>query len=210
MKITLLTMGSDSILPMTRITAPNKLEYCLKYGLQFSLKKYTNIKQIHLEKYEFILSSLQECDWLWFMGIDTLIMNYNTNVETFLDNKYDFIIGKDIQGINNDVFFLKNTYESKLFINELIMRMEDYGDDQEAMIVIKDKIPEFKYKIVPQKLFNAYLYEEEACYSIYPRNKDGIYEGNYESGDFILHFPGIEHIRREFLVNKYSNKVIKN
>lgn len=210
MKITLLTIGSESILPMTRITAPNKLEYCLKWGLQFELKKYNAIGKImELEKYKIILNSLSECDWLWFMGIDTLIMNYNINVNTFLDNRYDFIISQDIQSINNDVFFIRNTNETKLFINKMISDVNNYDDDQVAMFDIKDKISNFKYKIVSQKLFNAYLYEEEACYSIYPRNKDGIYEGNYESGDFILHFPGIEHIRREFLIGKYSEKVIK-
>lgn len=210
MKITLLTANSETQQAMAKITALNKIEYCLKWGLQFCLKKYTHPNEIYIEKFKFLLSSLSECDWMWFMGTDTLIMNYNINVETFLDNKYDMIIGHDIQSINNDVFFIKNTIVSKIFLKELIRTKEDFVDDQVAMNKIKDEIPDFKYKIVSQKLFNAYLYEEEACYSIYPRNKDGIYEGNFVSGDFVLHFPGIEVIRREFLVGKYSNQVIKN
>jgi hypothetical protein len=204
MKITLLTAASKEHWPILNLTAPDKMEYCLRYQLQLSIRKHEVLSPWH-EREDFMKDALSECDWLWFMGADTLIMNHTINVESLIDTNYDFIIGQDYNGINNDVFFLRNCPESFKFIEEVTKRNTDLSDDQVAMFTVKDQIENFKYKIVPQKQFNCYLYDTEPAYTPYPKGLDG----NFRDGDFVLHLPGMDIMHREVLLKEYVNKVIK-
>lgn len=45
---------------------------------------------------------------MW-VDTDTVIMNFETRLESFLDERYDLIISKDFRGLNNGVFFIKNS-----------------------------------------------------------------------------------------------------
>lgn len=202
MKITLLTIASPEYWDMMNITAPSKFQYCLKNNIQFEMRQHSSLmKTIHDERIHFSLSTLRKCDWLWFMGADTLIMNQKIDVNNFLDPEYDFIIGEDINGINNDVFFLKNTLKSKLFLTRTLMNNPQYENEQESMksILITSTL---KTKIVHQKQFNSYLYDE---YS-YSDDKGG----SYSEGDFILQVPGLPKERKMQLLNEYSKKILTN
>jgi hypothetical protein len=213
MNITLLTAYSDEYWPLCQINATNKLDYCLKYKLQFSLKHHktpvfdsNNNQWSWGEREIFMRDSLKECDWLWFMGGDTLIMNYNIDVHSLIDDNYDFIIAKDYNGINNDVFLLKHSIKSFEFLDEVFKRhILSPTNDQSEMEKLKDNISGFTYKIISQKLFNCYLYDTEPEYNGYPKGL----EGNYSDGDFILHLPGMTLNRRIEIINKYLLKVIK-
>lgn len=199
MKITLLTAASHEYWPLLQLTAPNKLQYCLKHHIQLDVKKHTTF--IASDRQWMMLKSLDHSDWLWFMGADTLVMNHNIDVRQFLDDKYDFIIGEDINGINNDVFFLKNNDISNQFLYRVIELNKIEANDQESMKVAMREMPEFKVKIVHQKQFNSYLYSE---YN-YP-NDNG---GSYSKGDFVLHLPGIPNSRRIEIVKEYLKLVDK-
>jgi len=207
-KITLTTASSDSFWYIFRHTVPNKVEYCLRWGIQFDMRKLS-VGFHWTERIKIILKMLDDCDWLWFMGGDTLIMNQTIDVKRFINPAFDFIIGKDINGINNDVCFFKNSEGSRKFLNKILSDYSTYQDDQEPMKVIigsnPPMLPDFKYCIVPQKFFNSYLYDSEPAYDMYPKS----YAGNFKHGDFILHFPGIDNYRREELIQKYIREVIK-
>ena len=204
MEITLFTLSTNEFWFLNKLTAPNKMEYCVRWGLQMSMRKLAYPYPWGL-KGEYILNTLNECDWLWFMGADTLIMNQTIDVKTLIDDQYDFIIGKDVNGINNDVFFLKNSVASREFMKAVVDQRLILPDDQHAMKSFMGVIPNFKYNIVSQKLFNAYLYSTEPAYASYP----GVHEGDFKPGDFVLHFPGMDNIRRQFLINKHLPGVIK-
>lgn len=200
MKITLLTEATKEYWPLLKIGAPNKLEYCLRHNIQFSMRRLeepfsANVRDLPMKQ------TLDECDWVWFMGSDTLIMNHKIDVRQYLDNQYDFIIAQDINGINNDVFFLKNSAESYMFMNLVMLYNNTEANDQDSMVKAMKEIKNFKTKIVPQRAFNSYLYSE---YS-YPDDMGG----NYTKGDFVLHLPGIPNERRIILMNEYLKLVDK-
>ena len=208
MIITLMTVSSDSFWYIFRHTVPNKVEYCLRWGLQFDMRKLS-VGFHWTEKVKMMLDDLEHCDWLWFMGGDTLIMNHTIDVKRFINKDFDFIVGKDYNGINNDVCFIKNSEASKKFLNKMLTDFSHLHDDQEPMKMIinaqQQLIPDFKYCIVPQRFFNSYLYSTENAYDMYPKD----YEGDYKHGDFVLHFPGMDNYRREELIQKYSKEIIK-
>lgn len=204
--ITLLTASSEDFWFLNQLSAPNKLEYCLRWQHQIVIRKIIpnpwGWKPLIVKD---LLNEIHDNDWIWFMGADTLIMNQTIDVRRFIDEQYDFIIGRDYNGINNDVFFLKKTVASINFIDEIIKLISVCNSDQEAMIQLMNKIPDLKSCIVSQKLFNAYLYDTEPAYASYPRG----YEGNFAHGDFVLHFPGMDNIRRQQLLQMYLPHVIR-
>lgn len=202
MRISLLTDASTEFWNIMQFTAPNKLEYCLKWGIQFSMRK-NNGKNAPVwgEREIFMLETLRECDWLWFMGADTLIMNHQIDVRIFLDDRYDFIIGHDVNGINNDVFFLRNNHRSHLFLQKVLASNSYFPQDQIAMQYMAELIPGFKMSVVHQKQFNSFLYSE---YN-YPDDKGG----SFSTGDFVLHLPGMSNHRRLQLIQEYLPQVIK-
>ena len=202
MRISLLTAASTDFWNIMQFTAPNKLDYCLKWGVQLSMRKHDLDRVLPWgEREVFMLDTLKECDWLWFMGADTLIMNHTIDVRIFLDERYDFIIGKDVNGINNDVFFLRNNHKSQLFLHKVLASNSYFPQDQTAMHYVAEMIPSFKVSVVHQKLFNSFLYSEYH----YPDDKGG----SFTEGDFVLHLPGMPNHRRLQLIREYLPKVIK-
>lgn len=201
MKVTLLTASSKEYWPLMAISSINKLEYCLRYGIQLSMAVHADIDGYGNwgERESFMLDALDayDCDWLWFMGCDTLITNMQTDVRTMCDPQFDFIIGKDINGINNDSFLLQNTKASKDFIKRVMYR-RDKGTDQCAMNE-EMEAEGLRVALVSQRLFNSFKYDEYR-YGPYP-------DGNWQDGDFVIHFPGLRLARRIELMTEFAGKV---
>jgi len=116
---------------------------------------------------------LPSCDWLFWTDADSIITNFDTRLETFIDENYNFIITKDINGMNGGHWFIKNTPWSYEFLDDVWAqesRIDHVWWEQQAIMDVYDKYKE-KIKIVPNKLFNAY-------------------PDSWEEGDFLIHFPG--------------------
>ena len=196
MKITLLSAASPEYWELMKITAPNKLEYCLKHNIQLSIRQHDEVEK---ERVQFMKETLHQTDWLWFMGTDAVIMNHTIDVRQFLDENYDFIIGEDVNGINNDVFFIKNNVRGHEFLDQVKEFNKICKNDQDSMVeAIKSTIG-LKTKIVHQKQFNSFKYDE---YN-YPDDKGG----SYSDGDFILHLPALTNQRRIELFTQYLQQV---
>lgn len=205
MEVSLVTAASDLYWDLFMATIPNKIEYCIRWNVNFIPKKHTT-GNIDNERQEFMIEAWHRSkaldSWLWFMGADTLIMNHTIDVRKFLDKDYDLIIGQDINGINNDVFFLQNTWKSKQFLEATLAYNKTMPNDQESMALVIDEMkPDLRTKVVPQKEFNSYLY------NLYHYPDDN--GGNYTDGDFVLHLPGLSNQQRMKLVTEYLQKVTK-
>ena len=203
MNITLLTGASQEYKPIIELSAPNKLEYCLRHNIQFTNRVHSDalsMQELGAERQQYMLDALKECDWLWFMGADTLIMNYNKDIRDYIDNDYHFIIGEDVNGINNDSFLLKNCKESINFLERSKNYSGSLANDQECMKLTMRLSFGFKYSIVPQRQFNSMLYSE---YN-YPDDKGG----SYQPGDLVLHFAGMSNAKRVPLMYEYLTEVI--
>lgn len=200
MKVTLLTASSKEYWLLMALSAPNKLEYCIRHGVQFAMNIHTHIDAFKNwgERELFMLDALDayDCDWLWFMGADTIITNQTLDIRTLCDDEFDFIIGVDVNGINNDSFLLKNCKASRDFLKRVLCR-RDAPHDQDAMFAEKDV--SLKTKLVGQRTFNSYKYDEYG-YGPFP-------EGTWQEGDFVLHVPGLHLVRRVQLMQEYLGKV---
>lgn len=130
-----------------------------------------------------IQKHLKDYDWIYWSDADSLIMNKDIKLESFIDANYDLIISKDCyEKINTGSFLIKNCawshyilkriYEQKQFINHSLW-------EQKALQYILDHDPSqlSHLKILDQRTLNANF---------------GYGDSNfwYQDGDFIVHFYG--------------------
>lgn len=206
-KITLLTVSSsdNDYWGVFNLSVPNKLEYCLRHRLQLASVIHKNYHPYNNwgERESFILDALDSynCDWVFFQGADTLVTNMTVDLRQFLSTEFDIIIGVDINGINNDSMFFQNTPKTHEFLKRVINKRTSVANDQVAMGAVMTEMSELRISRVSQRLFNSMKYDEYG-YGLYP-------EGNWQPGDFVIHFAGLLNQRRILLMNEYLNKVIR-
>ncbi len=201
MTVTLLTAASNEFWPLLEIAGPNRMEYCLRHKLQLAMAHHGRIgADGHWgERETFMLDALDsyDPDWLWFTGADSLITNMTIDIREKCLSEFDFIVGVDINGMNNDSFLLQNTKASRDFLKRTICR-RDGPHDQSAMAKEMHR-GGLRVALVNQRLFNSYKYDEYD-YGPYP-------DGTWQPGDLMIQFPGLFFDRRVELMKEFTTKI---
>jgi len=208
----ILTIASNEFQPLQDLTVPNKREYADRWGCIVhdlvhpdGFTAFDRPKQLLT-----VLKSIQPNDWVWFMGADTLIMNMTIDWRSRLVEGKDLIITHDILGINNDSFFIRHTPRAVDFLKWVIAMEGKQQSDQEAMAaLIRNHF--IDAAIVNQRQFNSYLID---IYKNLPHMKPAHarnpnHDGNFQLGDFVLHFPAITLEGRLDLTKQFLGKVIR-
>lgn len=199
LKIGLLTAYYENYKSLANLVVPNLQGYCMKqgYGLynyilpeegaHYSFKRMEMLRK---------LFDYHKIDVILCTDIDILITNYNIKIESFLDDKHDFFITKDVNGINAGNFIIRNTEWSRSFLDFILSKKDSFSNDQNVLESIKDDIfwkP--KIKILPHPSINSYHYHEygENWGVIGDRKieRPTEEEGDWQAGNFLLHLPGI-------------------
>lgn len=187
----------------------SKRAYCKKHGYDFIFckKSLDPSRKIYWSKILLALKVLENPSYKWvvWLDADTLIMNQDIPLEDLIDEKVNFCISQDWNGINSGVFFIKNCNWSKRFLTNVYARTDcltEKWPEQTAIARELHEKPEFgsKAKIVPQRLFNSYPPEMRSSLT-----------STYQPGDFLLHFAGIrgsENLSKIFA--KYSRQILNN
>jgi hypothetical protein len=219
MKIILQNCYADNYLSLGNLTwHKNKVAYAAKHGYGTRLNIYQNeadtphplsfygFKKIyHLQK----IFNEDNPDWVWVTGCDSLITNFNIKLESIIDENFHFIIAKDVNGINMDSFLVRNSQEGRSFIDLIASSYEKYKDHPLAeQGCVIDNLVEFNniIKIVHQKTFNSYNYE--IMYNQGIIHHPPPWEGMWEHGDLLIHWPAMQLYRRLQLAEEYSQHVI--
>jgi len=219
MKISLCTLHNNTYAQLANITLRNKREYCEKHGYELYCKT-ENFKYSHLgfEKINVVLETFERSnpDWMMWLGCDTLITNHTIKIEDRIDDKYDLIISSDSNWlINSDSFIVKNSNLGRDFFKKVLNLYDVYINNpfyEQACMIDLINSDRFRnsVKIVPQKMLNSYNYDMYPHIPKMSGKKDffGNY-GEWEYGDFILHWPGVTMSNRMSLANTHSGFVIK-
>lgn len=213
--LTLLTACSVQYQPLGSLTNPGKLEYCERHGHDFLFFKHRDPLTCW-QRVDFWKRALPLNPWLWFTGADLMITNLQTPALQFCDEAAHLVIGLDVNGINCDSFFLKNCPESFEYLDRVRAGEGKVFTEQEAMASVvglptngrialglfsSPCFEEFKVKIVPQKWFNAYPYEQFG-YGPQP-------DKTWRPGDFVCHWPGLSFEHRMKLAKETLGKVVR-
>jgi hypothetical protein len=204
---------------LAAITYNNKLYYCKKHKYPLLLKNnnWRNI-EIGFEKAFLILDAFNQypsCEWVFFSECDTFITNMDIKLETIIQNESKhFVITTDSNGINAGSFFVRNSAEGKLFLKTLIDNISSFGNEQHYFQVVHDANYYNLSNLIslyPQRSFNSYEYSTMIKRNIGLRNLDlDCFEnnGNWEYGDFMIHWPSFSLEDRILLGEKYSLSIV--
>lgn len=164
--------------------------YAEKNGYDFCLKNFNfNLenRHFHFEKQLFLLSIIDNYDWVLYLDADAFVTNPDVLVESLLDNDYDLVMAPgNTRLFNAGVMLLKNTKNTKKLLQETL-NSAIIDSDNNAMIEAYRKTEEVKLKLIPRKSLNSY-------------GGDKIFE--WESGDFIMHMA--------LSNNEYRQKKLEN
>lgn len=188
-----------------KLGTDSKRTYCKKHGYDFICCEGSLdcSRQIFWSKILLALQTMETPSYRWIVWLDadTLIMNQDIRLEDIINEKANLIIGKDWNGINSGVFFIRNCDWSKRFLKSVYARTDCIDLKWPEQIAMYNEIQEnlefgAKVKIVPQRLFNSYPVELVSSEN-----------HTYQPGDFIIHFTGIHNNALSKLFDKYSQQI---
>jgi hypothetical protein len=205
--VNLCTSNIDDLGSLTNAT---KKEYCQRHGYEF----FTIGDEFVGERSEpwtfamdwfkpkFLIKLFNErpdIEWALVTEADATITNLTIPMEDKIDNDYHIIVPVDRLNLNSGNLLVRNSPEGRAYLQAML-------DDEEKYLVnttnnpifglqlwMVDNIEKFSdiVKIVPQKHMNSY---EHGIYDYCDIRVD-IFgtNGAWEKGDWIIHWPGIQH-----------------
>lgn len=219
MNIAVTTLATDN-LPYQKEIFKNRKEYCKARGYTFhSYDEPLDDRPANWSKLKIILNifELKVFDWVLWTDSDAVILNQEIKIEDLIDNDFDLLITEDCFSYNTGVFLIKNTKASKDFLNECIKREHHVGhpwEDQAALIeVLESDTPIVAVKTLPQRSLNSYPKQEDRGGWFTSVNAKEYYwdskkakDGEYEDGDFIIHFAGFSEEEKSKSISKLLRK----
>jgi hypothetical protein len=192
---------TDSWLELAKLSLPNIVRFCLKHDYRWNIQR---IKEPYdgFEKIRQILASFEYADIVFSLDCDTLITNYNTKIDDFLDNTRDAYFANDVNGLNCGSFIIRKSEWSLSFLKTVLSYSGDEGMECEQNGVDR-YIKEYgmdKIKILPHPSINCYPLEH--YYPSYGKwgyqYGDKIQKPDNEWGkeSFIIHVPGLPLVQR--------------
>jgi len=172
------------------------------------------------EKIQFMLDLFEanpEISWTWWTGSDSLIMNFQTRVEDKIaqaDPDAHIIMSGDFNfAINCDSMLVRNSEQSRAWLQDIMDNMPKYAQhqfkEQQYMLDSFDRYEDI-IDLQPQHFMNSYEYR---MYRVPPWNyTDNVdvhgYRGQWESGDWLVHWPGTQPRERLDLIKEYRPHII--
>lgn len=194
MRVMVVTMFSPEYKAIADYTVPVMKEYAVKHGyawhtIELSDHRYPYVK---IEWFLKLFNSFA-IDAIFYLDSDAVITNHNTKVESFMDEKHDLYVCRDMVEINFGALIIKNTTWSKEFLETILRNRDRYDNEQNWLnyyyyfLSIKTKT-----KICEHPAFNSYDYR---LYQEFPevRGRD---QGHHHDGDFVFHVPALHPDKR--------------
>jgi mannan polymerase II complex MNN10 subunit len=187
----------------------NKRVYCQQHGYDFIYceDSLDPSRHIYWSKILLVLKTLENSSYRWvvWMDADTLVMNQDIPLEDIINEKYNFLITQDWNGINSGIFFIRNCEWSFKFLNSVYERTDCLFHTWPEQIAIASELnnkKEFSLhtKVFPQRLFNSYPSETSLS----------LLSSTYQPGDFIIHFASARDGFLTQLFDKYSQQVLND
>ena len=196
------------------LTDAPKREYCERHEYTYFIlreKKYSEC--MGFNKIGYVLDLFRQFPfykWILFSECDATVTNLTIPIEDKIDNDYHFIIPVDRLNINAGNFLARNTPEGRAYLEMIMSKEPEYRDAEWAeQQVIIDTIDDYTdiVKIVPQKYMNSYIQEP---YDYCDVRTDVLgNSGEWASGDWIVHWPGLHKPLRLAQAEKMLTQIVR-
>lgn len=204
--------GYDYLAPLT--WDANGLKYCETWNYPYVVIDDCEGMVPGFCKMENLLAICNEnpeVEWIFWKDCDSLITNFSIKLEDLVDNDYHFLIGTYWNGINSGMHMVRNSPEGRGYLEMIVGKYPEYRNhpvaDQQVIIDTFDQYKDI-IKIVPQRLFNSACFSDGAHRGC-PSTLDTLgLSGQWEPGDFVMHWPGQDPNLRLYLARKYLPQVI--
>jgi hypothetical protein len=217
------SMCTSNLSDLGNLTDAPKKEYCQRHGYEFfnigdneigDIPKPWNFSMDwHKPRYVLdLFNSRPDIEWALITEADATITNITIPISDKIDNNYHVIVPVDRLNLNSGNLLVRNSSQGRVYLQAMIDAGPDY-------LVNKDNNPIFglqlwmvntidQYsdivKIVPQKHMNSY---EHGIYDYCDIRIDIMgNNGAWEKGDWIIHWPGIQHEVRLDRANKLEQE----
>jgi hypothetical protein len=208
------SINLDNYQDLADLTDAPKREYCERYGYEFFVlkeQKYSPIMGFNKIAYVLdIFNQRPDIEWLLFTECDATITNLTITIDDKIDNDYHFIIPVDRLNLNAGNFLARNTEQGRTYLQMIVDSEEKYKEaDWAEQQVIIDTVEQYTdiVKIVPQKYMNSYIQEP---YDYCDVRTDILgNSGEWTSGDWIVHWPGLHKPLRLDQATKMLKQLIR-
>ena len=205
--------GYDYLAPLT--WDANGLRYCEQWGYPYHIINNFEGKPPGFAKIDNMLAICNdnpEVEWIFWKDMDGMITNFQTRIEDVVDNNYHVMLTTWWNGINNGMMLVRNSEQGRAWLSMIMSKLPEYATHpvQEQQVMI-DTFEEWKHiiKICPQRTFNAACFSDGAHRGAYPSTLDTLgTDGQWQPGDFVMHWPGQDPYLRLQLARKYLPQVV--
>ena len=219
--IILATLHNDNYQELaTETWDNNKVQYAEKHGYAY-LAKTEDFYGFEpgFEKIQFLLDTFEaypETSWIWWTGTDSMVTNFNTKIEDKIAEAgdADVIMSADFNfKINCDSILVKNSDKARAWLKDIMDNMPKYHThqfkEQQYMLDSLDKYTD-TVKLMPQHFMNSYEYKMYRVNPwVYEKDTDVNGDrGQWEAGDWLVHWPGTQPRERMELVKETKEKII--
>lgn len=199
--IALLTAHSSHFEELASVTLPVLRSYTDKHnykllsfiitGAECSIRPPSWWKVMNLL---YCMKQMPEVDWFMWIDTDAIIVNSDIQIESFLTDESDFIVGSDNNGINAGVFFIRNTTTAREFLQEVWNQTQFLQHPHWEQQAIKHVLTYYPitFSVVTNQSFNTY---PEQYFPHCPNL--------YKEGDFVIHVPSLPIQTRIDILKKY-------
>src|SRR5271157_5682070 len=108
MLIKMITAWNHTYAPLAAITVQNMIRHAGLYGYEFKTETYYNLNGSWWERVAFCHKHLPGSDWILMLGVDAAVTNPEFDSRMLLTDDTDLIIAADGNGLNAEIFFLRN------------------------------------------------------------------------------------------------------
>lgn len=221
-KIAIVTLFDKNYEKLAEMSIPNKLDYARRHGYDviYFDKSIDTSRPPQWSKVKAIEYALNDYDWVWWIDIDALIMEFDIKLESIIDENYDIIFtANKYSYLSNGSSFFKNTDISKKFLKDCYdlelpylknINVQVFDHEQQSMraLILNDSIYKQKTKLIDERVCNSYCTTtNQSVLSAYPNwnNETNI----YKPGDFVIQFCGRTFDERINVFAEYDKKINK-
>ena len=208
------SINTDNYQDLADLTDQPKQEYCNRYGYEFFVLKDTKYSPIMgFNKIHFVLDLFKQrpdIEWLLFSECDATITNLTIRIEDKIDNDYHFILPVDRLNINSGNFLARNSEQGRAYLQMIVDSEEAYKNEswaeQQVIINTIDQNTDI-VKLVPQRYMNSYVQEPYDYCDV----RTDIFgnSGEWHSGDWIVHWPGLHKPVRITQAEQMLNQIVR-